>query len=36
MADHMINFGSILFRQIIGFPMGTNCDNLVAKVFLSF
>ena len=29
-----IIFGSKLYRQIIGFPMGTNCAPLVADLFL--
>ena len=29
-----IIFGSKLFRQIIGIPMGTNCAPLVADLFL--
>ena len=29
-----IRFGSKLYRQIIGFPMGTNCAPLVADLFL--
>ena len=28
-----IRFGSKLYRQIVGFPMGTNCAPLVADVF---
>ena len=27
-------FGSILYRQIVGIPMGTNCAPLVADLFL--
>ena len=29
-----IRFGSTLYRQIVGFPMGTNCAPLVAELFL--
>ena len=29
-----IRFGSKLYRQIVGVPMGTNCDPLVADLFL--
>ena len=29
-----INFGSNLYRQIVGIPMGTNCPPLVADLFL--
>ena len=29
-----IRFGSKLYRQIVGFPMGTNCASLVADLFL--
>ena len=29
-----IKFGSILYRQIVGIPMGTNCAPLVADLFL--
>ena len=29
-----IRFGSKLYRQIVGIPMGTNCDPLVADLFL--
>ena len=29
-----IRFGSELYRQIIGIPMGTNCAPLVADLFL--
>ena len=29
-----IRFGSKLFRQTVGIPMGTNCDLLVADLFL--
>ena len=29
-----IRFGSKLFRQIVGIPMGTNCASLVADLFL--
>ena len=29
-----IRFGTKLFRQIVGIPMGTNCTLLVADLFL--
>ena len=29
-----IRFGSKLYRQILGIPMGTNCARLVADLFL--
>ena len=29
-----ISFGSKLYRQIVGIPMGTNCPPLVADLFL--
>ena len=29
-----IRFGSKLYRQIVGIPMGINCDPLVADLFL--
>ena len=32
--DIFIRFGSKLYRQIIGIPMGTNCVPLVADLFL--
>ena len=28
-----IRFGSKLYRQVVGFPMGTNCAPLVADLF---
>ena len=31
-----IRFGSKLYRQIVGFPLGTNCAPLVADLFLFF
>ena len=30
-----IRFGTKLYRQIVGIPMGTNCAPLVADLFLS-
>ena len=30
----LITFGSILYRQIVGIQMGTNCAPLVAVLFL--
>ena len=29
-----IRFGSKLYKQIVGIPMGTNCARLVADLFL--
>ena len=29
-----IRFGTKLYRQVVGIPMGTNCDPLVADLFL--
>ena len=29
-----IRFGSKLYRQIVGIPMGSNCSHLVADLFL--
>ena len=29
-----IRFGNKLYRQIVGIPMGTNCDPLVVNLFL--
>ena len=29
-----IRFGSKLYRQIVGIPMGTNCAPLVADIFI--
>ena len=29
-----VRFGTNLFRQIVGIPMGTNCAPLVADLFL--
>ena len=31
-----IRFGDTLYRQIVGFPKGTNCAPLVADLFLCF
>ena len=31
--DIYFSFGTNLYRQIIGIPMGTNCARLVADVF---
>ena len=31
---YFIRFGSKLYRQIVGIPMGTNCAHLVADLFL--
>ena len=29
-----IRFGTKLYREVVGIPMGTNCAPLVAKLFL--
>ena len=29
-----VRFGSKLYRQIVGIPMGTNCAPLIADLFL--
>ena len=29
-----IRFGTKLYRQVVGIPMGTNCAGLVADLFL--
>ena len=34
LGNMFIRFGSKLYRQIVGFPMGTNCTSLVAGLFL--
>ena len=34
MNNIFIKFGTKLYRQTIGFPMGTNCTPLVADLFL--
>ena len=35
LLDHIFTrFGSKLYRQIVGFPMGTNCAPLLADLFL--
>ena len=34
MANIYIRFGTKLYRQIVGIPMGTNCAPLVADLFL--
>ena len=31
-----IRFGSKLYKQNVGIPMGTNCANLAANLFLFF
>ena len=31
-----IRFGSKLYRQIVGIPMGTNCAPLVADLFFCY
>ena len=32
--NEFISFGSKLYRQIVGIPMGANCDPLVVVLFL--
>ena len=35
MFDYIfIRFGTKLYRQVVGIPMGTNCASLVADLFL--
>ena len=34
LVNIFITFGTKLYRQIVGIPMGTNCAALVADVFL--
>ena len=34
MDNIYIRFGNMLYRQIVGIPMGTNCVHLVADLFL--
>ena len=36
MDNIYIRFGTKLYRQIVGIPMGTNCAPLVADLFLFF
>ena len=36
MDNIFMRFGSKLYRQIVGIPMGTNCAPLVADFFLCF
>ena len=33
-GQHFVRFGTKLYRQIVGIPMGTNCVPLVADLFL--
>ena len=33
-GQHFIQFDTKLYRQVVGIPMGTNCDPLVADLFL--
>ena len=33
-GQHFIRFGTKLYRQVVGIPMGTNCASLVADLFL--
>jgi hypothetical protein len=30
----VVSFGGILFQQVVGIPMGTNCTPLIADLFL--
>ena len=32
--DMFIRFGTKLYRQVVGIPLGTNCAPLVADLFL--
>ena len=34
MDNIFIRFGTKLYRQVVGIPMGTNCPPLVADLFL--
>ena len=34
LENTLIRFGSKLYRQIVGIPMGTNCAPLVTDLFL--
>ena len=36
LVNNYIRFGSNLYRQIVGIPMGTNCAPLVADLFLFY
>ena len=36
MDNIYIRFGTKLYRQIVGIPMGTNCAPLVADLFLYY
>ena len=36
LVDIFIRFGTKLYRQVVGIPMGTNCAPLVADLFLFF
>ena len=36
LGNIFIRFGSKLYRQIVGIPVGTNCAPLVADLFLFF
>ena len=33
-GQHFIRFGTKLYRQVVGIPIGTNCAPLVADLFL--
>ena len=33
-GQHFIRFGTKLYRQVVGIPMGSNCAPLVADLFL--
>ena len=35
-AGQVLYFGTKLYRQVVGIPMGTNCASLVADLFLFF
>ena len=34
MDNYFIRFGTKLYRQVVGTPMGTNCAPLVANLFM--
>ena len=34
MDNSYVRFADTLYRQVIGIPMGTNCEPLVADLFL--
>ena len=34
MENIYVQFGGMVYQQIVGIPMGTNCDPLIADLFL--